>query len=143
MSEWIPWAGKGAALAALLIGASWRDIRSRIVPDFYSILIILVALFIPDTGKWWGIFCTLPFLIAALTVGGIGGADIKIMGAAGMVLGFWEGMAAMTMGLTGMLLFHTIKSLLRKGRKKEKSYPMVPFLAAGIILVYLTQIPGQ
>lgn len=143
MSAWIPWVGKGAVLTALLIRASCCDIRSRIVPDHYSIMIILVALFTLDTGKWWGIFCALPFFIAALTIGGIGGADIKIMGAAGMVLGFLEGMSAMVLGLAGMLLFHVIKSLSGKGRRKEQSYPLVPFLAAGIIFVYLTHAPRQ
>ena len=104
MSAWIFWVGKGAALIALLIKASCCDIRTRKVPDYYSILIIMVALFTTNTGKWWGIFC-------ALTIGGIGGADIKIMGAAGMVLGFLEGISAMVLGLAGMLLFHAVINL--------------------------------
>lgn len=143
MITWICWAGKGALLTALMAGASCCDIRSRTVPNVYSILILLVALFTLDTGRWWGIFCALPFFVAALTIGGIGGADIKIMGAAGMVLGFLEGISAMVLGLSGMLIFHAVKCLLQKGWEKEKSYPMVPFLAAGIIFVYLTQPPGQ
>lgn len=143
MSAWIPWAGKGAVLIVLLIRASYCDICSRKVPDLYSVLIILVALFTPDTGKWWGIFCALPFFVAALTLGGIGGADIKIMGAAGMVLGFLEGMSAMVLGLAGMLLFHAVKKLSGKGSGKVQSYPLVPFLAAGIIFVYFAHAPGQ
>ena len=143
MSAWIFWVGKGAALIALLIKASCCDIRARRVPDYYSILIIMVALFTTNTGKWWGIFCALPFFIAALTIGGIGGADIKIMGAAGMVLGFLEGISAMVLGLAGMLLFHAVKNLSGKGQGKEQSYPLVPFLAAGIIFVYLIQAPVQ
>lgn len=143
MREWIFWAVRGAVLMALLMGASYRDIRSRKVPDFYGALILLVALFTPDIQKWWGIFCAMPFLTAALTIGGIGGADIKIMGAAGMVLGFWEGLSAMSIGLAGMLLYHMGNSLLRKDQQKQQSYPLVPFLAAGIILVYLAYVPGQ
>lgn len=143
MREWIFWAVKGAVLMALLMGASYQDIRSRRVPDFYSVLILLVALFTPDIQKWWGIFCVVPFLTAALTTGGIGGADIKIMGAAGMVLGFWKGLFAMSVGLAGMLLYHMGNSLLKKGQQKQQSYPLVPFLAAGIILVYLAYAPGQ
>lgn len=130
-------------MAALLIKASCHDIRSRTVPDTYSVLILLTALFTPDIGKWWGIFCALPFFVTALTIGGIGGADIKIMGSAGMVLGFVEGISAMVLGLTGMLIFHAAKCLLRKGEEKEQSYPLVPFLSAGIMIMYLTQLPRQ
>ena len=137
------WAGKGVLLAVLLAGASCCDIRSRTVPDRYSVGILVLALFTSDTGKWWGIFCALPFFIAALTIGGIGGADIKIMGAAGMVLGFLEGISAMVLGLSGMLIFHITKCLLQKGGKREKSYPLVPFLAAGIMIIYIMQQPGQ
>lgn len=86
--------------------------------------------------------CALPFFFAAMTIGGIGGADIKIMGAAGMVLGFHEGIAAMVIGLAGMLLFHMGERLLRKGRAAQ-SYPLVPFLTVGVLLVYLTLAPIQ
>ena len=113
------WAGKGIVLAALLIGAACRDIRCRKVPDRFSLGIILTALIMPDTGRWWGVMC-----------------------AAGMVLGFYEGIAAMVIGLAGMLLFHMRERLLRKGRA-EQSYPLVPFLAAGVLFVYLMLAPRQ
>lgn len=136
------WACKGIALAVLLIGAAYRDVCCRKVPDRFSFGIILAALIMPDTEKWWGAMCALPFFVAAMTTGGIGGADIKIMGAAGMVLGFYEGITAMVIGLAGMLGFHLAERLLRK-EKAASSYPLVPFLAAGVLLVYLTLIPKQ
>ena len=136
------WAGKGVVLAVLLTGASCRDIRCRKVPDRFSFGIILTAMIMPDMGRWWGVMCALPFFFAAMAIGGIGGADIKIMGAAGMVLGFYEGITAMVIGLAGMLLFHMGERLLRKGRAAQ-SYPLVPFLAAGVLLVYLTLAPKQ
>lgn len=136
------WAGKGILFAALLIGASYCDIRSREVPDIYSALILMVALFMPDTERWWGILCGCPFLLAALTVGGIGGADIKIMGTAGMVLGLKQGLSAMIIGLCGMLTYHFGKKiLLHEKEKSEQSYPLIPFLTAGMMLAYLTLIP--
>lgn len=136
------WAGKGILFATLLIGASYCDIRSREVPDIYSVLIIMTALFIPDGEKWWGILCGCPFLLAALAVGGIGGADIKIMGAAGMVLGLKQGISAMIIGLFGMLTYHLGRKLLLRNKEKvEQSYPLIPFLTAGMMLAYLTLIP--
>lgn len=49
------WAGKGILFATLLIGASYCDIRSREVPDIYSVFIIVTALFLPDVERWWGL----------------------------------------------------------------------------------------
>ena len=136
------WAGKGILFATLLIGASYCDIRSREVPDIYSVFIIVTALFLPDVKRWWGILCGCPFLLAALTVGGIGGADIKIMGAAGMVLGLRQGISAMIIGLLGMLAYHLGRKILSGSKEKvEQSYPLIPFLTAGMMLAYLTLIP--
>lgn len=136
------WAGKGILFAVLLTGASYCDIRSRKVPDIYSILIAVTALLVPEFGRLWGVLCGCPFLLAALTVGGIGGADIKIMGAAGMVLGLKQGMSAMIIGLFGMLAYHYIRNiLLHDAKKVEQSYPLIPFLTAGMMLAYLTLIP--
>lgn len=85
---------------------------------------------------------TAPFLLAALTVGGIGGADIKIMGAAGMVLGLRQGISAMIIGLLGMLAYHLGRKILSDSKEKvEQSYPLIPFLTAGMMLAYLTLIP--
>ena len=136
------WAGKGILFAILLISASYCDIRTRKVPDIYSILIVALALFLPDYGKLWGILCGCPFLLAALAVGGIGGADIKIMGAAGMVLGLKQGMFALMVGLSGMLAYHYIRRFLsHDDQEAEQSYPLIPFLTAGMALSYLTLIP--
>ena len=136
------WAGKGILFATLLIGASYCDIRSREVPDIYSVFIIVTALFLPDVERWWGILCGCPFLLAALTVGGIGGADIKIMGAAGMVLGLRQGISAMIIGLLGMLAYHLGRKILSDSKEKvEQSYPLIPFLTAGMMLAHLTLIP--
>ena len=132
MREWIFWAVKGTVLMALLMGASYRDIRSRKVPDFYSALILLIALFTPDIQKWWGIFCAMPFLTAALTIGGIGGADIKIMGAAGMVLGFWEGLSAMSIGLAGMLLYHMGTAYSERDSKNNRPIHWCRFWQQGL-----------
>ena len=79
-----------------------------------------------------------------MTVGGIGGADIKIMGAAGMVLGLKQGMFAMIIGLAGMLAYHLTRKIFFHGTgKAEQAYPLIPFLTAGMVLAYLTLIPTQ
>lgn len=137
----IIWAVKGAALFVLLILASYHDIRTRQIPDTYSIVIVLLALCAPQYKNLWGVFCCLPFLIAAISVGGIGGADIKIMGAAGMVIGLVPGISAMMIGLLGMILFHFVRSLFIGKMQGKHSYPLIPFLTVGIISMYLLQMP--
>lgn len=137
----IIWAVKGAALFVLLILASYHDIRTRQIPDTYSIVIVLLALCAPQYKNLWGVFCCLPFLTAAISVGGIGGADIKIMGAAGMVIGLVPGISAMMIGLLGMILFHFVRSLFIGKMQGKHSYPLIPFLTVGIISMYLLQMP--
>ncbi len=139
--EWGIWAGKGVCFLLLLAGASWNDIRTRQVPDRYSVMVFMLALIFPDIKRFWGILCACPLLAAALMTGDIGGADIKIMGAAGMVLGLERGTAALVLGLSCMLIFHAGRvPFLRSGRKRQ-SYPLIPFLAVGMGIEYLTLIP--
>lgn len=136
----ILWTGKAFVLFLILFRASCSDVKSRTVPDRVSLFLLLLSLVPPKPFQAWGIFCSLPFLIAAVTSGGIGGADIKIMSAAGTILGIVGGIFAMIIGLAGMLLFHggvMIAGRLRN-KKPRKTYPLVPFLAVGIFMVYLS-----
>lgn len=137
----IVWAIKGTSLFVLLILASCHDIKTRQIPDIYSMMLVLLALCVPHYENLWGVFCCLPFFVAAISVGGIGGADIKIMGAAGMVIGLIPGISAMIIGLLGMIVFHFGRSLLMGKMQWKQSYPLIPFLSAGIISMYLLQMP--
>lgn len=66
----------------------------------------------------------------------IGGADIKISAAAAFLLGSFRGLAAL---ISGLLLAVTVMPAVKRIRKEENDvpFPLVPFLAAGIITVYL------
>jgi leader peptidase (prepilin peptidase)/N-methyltransferase len=68
----------------------------------------------------------------------MGGGDIKLMAAAGLVLGFQKGMAALIIGLTAMLLFYAVYTIIQKlcKRKCQKAFPLVPFLSIGCIIAY-------
>ena len=82
----------------------------------------------------------LPLLIAGITVGGIGGGDIKLTGACGLVLGFERTLAGLLMALMFLLLFHWAGQCIRKCKKincgvgKEQAYPLVPFLLLGMLI---------
>ena len=129
---------QGGFFIALLAAASFWDIRQRIIPDTLCLGIALAGFLVFRSANLWGIFAALPFLLAALIWGGTGGGDIKLMAAAGLVLGFNKGMAALIVGLSGLLLFHGALVIIQKlrGRTVPKAYPLAPFLTLGCLSAY-------
>lgn len=130
---------KGSIFVVLLLVASVIDIKKRIIPDEICILIALTGLIIFEPVKLLGILAALPFLFAALLWGGMGGGDIKLMAASGIVLGITGGIVASVIGLTAMLLFYVVYSIIQRlqGRECQKAFPLAPFLSIGCIAVYL------
>jgi leader peptidase (prepilin peptidase)/N-methyltransferase len=134
---------------ALLIAASAFDIRKRIIPDGICALIAPVGLIMFSPVKIFGISAALPLLIPAIYKPGcIGGGDIKLTAACGIVLGFEGGIAGLAGGLAAMLLFYAgsvaIDRLRKSNRKRnEAALPMAPFLSIGFIAAYLLNFTGH
>ncbi|WP_088224634.1 A24 family peptidase [Desulfosporosinus sp. FKB] len=129
---------QGGLFAALLLAASVFDIRKKIIPDSICFGITLTGLLTFEPVKLAGIFTAALFLTAALLFGGMEGGDIKLMAAAGLVLGFSKSMAAAVIGLTALLVFHTGNTIIQKlrGRTAQKAYPLAPFLSLGCLAAY-------
>ncbi|WP_018306474.1 prepilin peptidase [Desulfitobacterium hafniense] len=129
---------QGGFFITLLVAASFWDVWKRIIPDILSSGIALTSLLVFQPANLWGIFTALPLLAAALIWGGTGGGDIKLMAAAGVVLGFNRGMAALIVGLSGLLLFHGALAIIQKlrGRTVPRAYPLAPFLTLGCLSAY-------
>ena len=128
----------------LLMAASVWDFRKRIIPDSICILIVLTGLIDFSPVKLLGIFAALPLLIAALCKpGSIGGGDIKLTAAAGVVLGFWGCMTGLMLGLMASLVFYLIAQAMKRLRRLEPqkasqaSLPMGPFLSLGFLVVFV------
>lgn len=123
---------------ALLCSASLTDFRKRIVPDWICLGIASIAIigFTPE--KLLGILIALPFLLAAVFFGGMGGGDIKLMAACGLVLGLSKGLLAAMAGLSLLLLYASIYRIVCKAQRREakKAFPLAPFLSAGCLLAY-------
>ncbi|MEA4822200.1 MAG: A24 family peptidase [Erysipelotrichales bacterium] len=135
--------------SCLLMAASVWDLRKRIIPDSICLLIALTGLIDFSPVKLLGILAALPLLIAALLKeGGIGGGDIKLTAAAGIVLGFWGCVAGLTLGLMASLFFYLSAQAIRRLRKLEPqkaaqaSLPMAPFLSLGFLAVTILNIGG-
>ena len=129
---------QGGFFVALLLTASVFDIRKRIIPNSISLGIALTGLLAFEPAKLAGILAAALFLITALLFGGMDGGDIKLMAAAGLVLGFSKSMTASVIGLTALLVFHAGNHIIQKlrGRTAPKAYPLAPFLSLGCIAAY-------
>lgn len=134
----LPFLSQGGLFIILLLTASVFDIRKRMIPDTVCLLIAMTGLIGFEPVKLSGILTSLPLLLAALLWGGMGGGDIKLMAASGIVLGFQRGMTAMVIGLTALLLFYFFYSIVQRlrGRKRQKAFPLAPFLSVGCIAAY-------
>ncbi|OPY55762.1 MAG: Type IV leader peptidase family protein [Pelotomaculum sp. PtaU1.Bin035] len=129
---------KGGIFIVLLLAASLFDIRKRIIPDPVCLAIALTGCILFEPVKLLGILTALPLLMASLLWGGMGGGDIKLMAAAGIVLGFKGGMAAMVMGLAALLLFYAGYRIAQKLRRGDcpGAFPLAPFLSIGCLAAY-------
>lgn len=114
--------------------------RKRMIPDWLAVLLAGVSLLPPEPVYAAGILAALPLFMAGITVGGVGGGDIKLTAACGLVLGFERTFAGLLMGLCFLLIHHAAGQCRKKIRKetcgsgKEQAYPLVPFLLFGMLL---------
>jgi leader peptidase (prepilin peptidase)/N-methyltransferase len=129
---------QAAFFVALLCAASVTDLTKRIVPDWICLGITVISIigFVPV--KLLGIFIALPFLLAAVLFGGMGGGDIKLVAACGLVLGLPKGLLAAMAGLSLLLIYVAIYRIVCRVQRREakKSFPLAPFLSAGCLLTY-------
>ena len=133
---------QGVFFSSLLLVAAYTDIKSREIPDRVCILLVLTGLLKFNYLNLLGIFIALPFLIAAmLKEKSIGGGDIKLTAAVGVVLGFWKGMYGLILGLSFFILFYImlrITSIIRRKQVvRNLSMPLAPFLGTGFLIIYL------
>ena len=66
--------------------AAVMDIRTRTIPDWLVVLVALTSMLPPGQPNLLGVLAGLPLLLAGITIGGIGGGDVKLMGHAAWFL---------------------------------------------------------
>jgi leader peptidase (prepilin peptidase)/N-methyltransferase len=128
---------KGFLFAQILIFAGYHDVKTKVIPDFVHIIIALVSIINikPDQVALGLLVGMLPFLIIGIIFGGIGGGDIKLIGACGLVLGYRGIIVAGIIGLSIALLITFIFQ-----RDKKLGIPLAPYLGVGCFISYLLQI---
>lgn len=124
---------KGCLFAMLLIVASYIDIKTRTIPDWIHVLIMLVALIDIDWVDSLIGFALVPlpfFIMACVKEGSIGGGDVKLVGACGFYFGFIDGIQGITLSLIIVIttmIFYITKDTLNK----LDGFPFAPYLTIG------------
>lgn len=133
----------------LLLAASVCDLRSREIPDWLQLAITATALLCFSPQNLLGILGAMPYLVIALFfngMNGIGGGDIKLAAATGVVLGLPASLTMSLIGLTGFTIFATVYQAIRRGgfmgKAETISFPVGPFLAFGAIAAYFMKMGG-
>lgn len=126
-----------ALLFCVLSLAAVSDLRTRIIPNWMPIVVTCLCLIPPGNVHLTGMLAVLPLLVAGITVGGIGGGDIKLAAACGLVLGFERTFIALIMALFFLIVFHTARVYIGKwtdAGKQSEAYPFVPFMLISMVI---------
>ena len=130
--------GKGMALSFILYIASYCDAKTHEIPDLIHVLLLIDGLILlePHNAAAGFFIVSVPFyLMAIFTHGGIGGGDIKLMAAAGWVLGPAGVITGTVIGSVLFVLTYLIIYSRRDARHKR--YALAPYLSIGCFAAYL------
>ncbi|MGV8149599.1 MAG: prepilin peptidase [Alkaliphilus sp.] len=129
---------KGSLFATIVTVAGYIDIKTKTIPDYIHVLIILVGLININLVQSIIGFVVVPlpfFIMACIKENSIGGGDIKLMGACGFFLGVTGGIVG---SVVGLLIAVITNGLCNKiSRKKCSSFPLAPYLGVGLVSLYI------
>ena len=127
-------AARGGVMCIIMLYAAFEDIKTRECADFLPVTLGITGIigkepkdiFLSLTA-FAGIFLIL-LLSSVITKNGIGGGDVKFAGAVSLVLGFFNTAAALAAGLLIAVIVNKLK--------KEKSFPLLPYLTPAFMTAY-------
>lgn len=124
-----------AAILILLGIGSYKDIKTREIPNWISAAVLITAALNFNLANLWGIIVAVIFFSVALATGKIGGGDVKLIAALSAVCGLWSSFALLLFAQISMLIFYAGFYLFCKinGKTAEKSLPFVPFIFIGYL----------
>lgn len=129
---------RGIILCLTLLYSSYSDIRIRECSDYLHLMIVIAAFIgckateLPAMilgGVLVGAVMLVPLLTGNRT---LGGADIKCSAACAFLLGLKRGLIGLTAGLLLAVIINSIKNR----KKKDKSFPLLPYLSVGFTAAY-------
>lgn len=133
------------AVISLMVMIAWKDWKIKRIPDFYILSVFVAGIMemclgagVGLTQRTVGFFVvSIPmFIIACVMPGSIGGGDIKLMAAAGFLLGSAKIWNAFVTGIicAGICV---LGLLLMKKADRKTEIALGPFFSIGIILHFL------
>lgn len=132
---------KGIILFLILLYASHSDIQTREVDDYIPVMLVVTAFIgmeLSNIGSMLvgAIAVALPQLLISIIKSekAIGGADIKLSTACGLLLGFEKGIAGLIFGLLSAVICTLCINKIKN--RKTGAIPLIPYLAAGFMAAY-------
>lgn len=125
-----------AAIFILLCIGSYEDIKTREIPNWISVGVLISAFFHFNIQNLWGIIVAVIFFSVALATGKIGGGDVKLIAALSIVCGLWGSFALLFFAQISMLIFYVGNYFFCKinGKTADKALPFVPFITFGYVM---------
>ncbi|MBB5196339.1 prepilin peptidase [Anaerocolumna cellulosilytica] len=136
----------------LMVGAAYLDIRKRVIPTVIWCSVGAISCLDFRPIHLMGILAAVPLLIIAVWIAPnrLGGGDIKLVAATGLVLGLQETNMAVILGLSLQIVVFGFVFLLQRVKAKEKgrkdfkdcSMPLAPCLTIGFLCIYSLKLGG-
>ena len=125
-----------AAISILLCIGSYKDIKTREIPNWISVIVSLTAVINFRLENLWGLIVSVIFFSVALATGKIGGGDVKLIAALSIVCGLWGSFALLLFAQISMLIFYGVSAVVQKlrGKTADKALPFVPFIFIGYLV---------
>lgn len=129
---------RGIILCLILLYSSYSDIRTRECSDYLHLMVVIAAFIGCKAAEFpamilGGVLVGAVMLVPLLTrKRTLGGADIKYSAACAFLLGLKRGL----IGLTAGLLLAVIINGIKNRKKKDKSFPLLPYLSVGFTAAY-------
>ena len=127
------------AAVSVLLALAFIDYDTQEIPNRFPVLLLLLGvldLFVTQDIPWFSrligfLIISVPLLLLSLITGGMGGGDVKLMAAAGFLLG-WQGV--LLASFLGFVLGGAIAAVLWiTGRKTRGEFiALGPYLSIGI-----------
>lgn len=134
----------------ILAVISWIDFKTKRIPDRWNLALLAAGVwscFVFEqpvlASRIGGLFViSVPMLLMAVFFpGALGGGDIKLMAAAGLLLGVQGVLTAAFFGMGAAGIYGAGLLILKKAGRKD-SFALGPFLCAGIATALLPELSG-
>lgn len=136
----------GAAFAALLFYAAYKDIKTLCVSNLVCISICALAVvrilkgsITPLSAVSGLIFAALPFFIMTLLkFGSVGGGDIKLLGSIGLFLGIDGAVFVVAAACVSFLAVQFCRKVVLRSTVKRAAF--VPYIAGAAVMFHVSDI---